>query len=110
MKYEGYTKKTGALYSKKFKEVPTDNITRVDKEKEEALLAITVVTVKGTWKADEKSQARMVNAIAFLSRKPVDTTKKWKMLDKTKVDVTKDDIEEAFDLAVAELDSIIVGE
>ena len=109
MKYEQYTEQNRALYSERFREVPTDNISREKKEKEDALSAITVVTVKGIWKADEVSQTRMANAISFLSRKPVDTIKKWKMADKTKVDVVQADLEEAFDLAVAELDVIIVG-
>lgn len=94
------------------REVPTyipsakeyDSATR-----EEQRNNLSVVTAKGTWEADEVSQARMVNAISQLSRKPQGTIKKWKMKDGAKVDVVQADIEEALDLAVVALEDIIIG-
>jgi len=77
--------------------------------KEIEIRNLTVTTSMGTWKADEKSQARMANAIDQLSRKPVGTIKKWKMSDKSKVDTVQADIEEALDLAVGKLDLIVMA-
>jgi len=68
---------------------------------------VLVTTSKGVWNGDFKAQDRMLSSISQLDRKPEGTTKKWKMADKSEVDVNKDEIAEALDLAVDITDTII---
>ena len=110
MAFEEYTEKKGALYSKKFREVPTTGISRSKKEKTEAIDNLTVTTASGkVFQADLKSLDFMKSAMSKASRSG-QTSHAWKLKDNTIVpDLTLAELEEAHDLAIDAIGAIMLG-
>lgn len=78
------------------------------KAKEEKIRDLKVTTASGlVFDAGETSQARMANAILSVQLKN-ESTVEWKMADNTKLQITVDDLIEAFTLATDKLSSILL--
>ncbi len=104
--YETYVKINGALRTLVGKEVLEDNIPKKKVDKNESIINLTVTTSIGVWGANDRSVSRMSNAINSLSRGNPNRTIKWKMYDKSFVNVKKSELEEALDLAVTAMEDI----
>ena len=83
----------------------SDYIRRLEKE---SFFKTLQVTVNGkVFDADDKSQQRILTALAFMKKKE---TKMWKLADNTIQEVTREELEEVLKVAIQAMSEYVVGE